>query len=158
MLNLSPSTVESLKTRRSCTLLMTSAADLFALQEIDLRRTLAGPSSPTSKHASARPTSWSRRARASRTLPRPSSACRSASASFDAQLQDLDAKIGPLEKKLYDGSVRNPKELTDLQKELDIFKANRGKLDDEGLQLIESLDAANRALSSAQARTGRNRS
>jgi predicted nucleic acid-binding Zn-ribbon protein len=46
--------------------------------------------------------------------------------------------------------VRNPKELTDLQKELDIFKANRGKLDDQGLQLIESLDSANRALTSAK--------
>src|SRR5688572_11468461 len=129
---------------------MTSAADLFALQEIDLlldaRRAIIADIDArlgeTDELVEARESVEDAAAALERLQKRQRE--------FDAQLQDLDAKIGPLEKKLYDGSVRNPKELTDLQKELDIFKANRGKLDDQGLQLIESLDSANRALSSAK--------
>ncbi len=48
---------------------------------------------------------------------------------------------------MYDGSVRNPKELTDMQRELDHFKAQRGKLDDEGLELIEAIEETTRLLS-----------
>jgi len=129
---------------------MTSAADLFALQEIDLlldaRRAIIADIDArlgeTDELVEARESVQDAAAALDRLQKRQRE--------FDAQLQDLDARIGPLEKKLYDGSVRNPKELTDLQKELDIFKANRGKLDDQGLQLIESLDSANRALSSAK--------
>ena len=129
---------------------MTSAADLFALQEIDLlidaRRAIIADIDArlgeTDELIEARESVEDAAAALERLQKRQRE--------FDSQLQDLDAKIGPLEKKLYDGSVRNPKELTDLQKELDIFKANRGKLDDQGLQLIESLDSANRALTSAK--------
>jgi predicted nucleic acid-binding Zn-ribbon protein len=129
---------------------MTSAADLFALQEIDLlidarRAIIADIDARLGENdelLEARESVEDAAAALERLQKRQRE--------FDSQLQDLDAKIGPLEKKLYDGSVRNPKELTDLQKELDIFKANRGKLDDQGLQIIESLESANRALASAK--------
>jgi hypothetical protein len=125
---------------------MTSAADLFALQEIDLRRdarraviadiearlgdtpevlaareaVIAAESNLKDLHAQQR--------------------------RLDARLEDLDAKMRPLETKMYDGSVRNPKELTDMQRELTHFKAQRSELDDEGLEMIEAIEAANSVL------------
>ena len=68
--------------------------------------------------------------------------CSDASATSTPSSQDLDAKMQPLEKKLYDGSVRNPKELTDLQKEVDSSRPTRSDLDDQGLPLIEAIEAA----------------
>jgi predicted nucleic acid-binding Zn-ribbon protein len=125
---------------------MTSAADLFALQEIDLRRD------------ARRAVIADIEARLGET-PEVAAARESVSSAewnlkelqvqqrrLEAKLQDLDAKIRPLEKKMYDGSVRNPKELTDMQKELNRFKAQRSDLDDEGLEMIEAIEAANDVL------------
>jgi predicted nucleic acid-binding Zn-ribbon protein len=119
---------------------MTSAADLFALQEIDLlrdarRAVIADIESRLDEPEAVRGARDSvgdaeddlaGLQRLQRTL--------------ETKLADLDAKIQPIEKKLYDGSVRNPKELTDMQKELDHFKKQRGKLDDEGLELMEAIE------------------
>jgi predicted nucleic acid-binding Zn-ribbon protein len=129
---------------------MTSAADLFALQEIDLmldarRAVIADIDSrvgETEELIEARESVDDAAFALERLRRRQKEA--------ETQLQDLDAKIGPLEKRLYDGSITNPKELTDLQKELDSFKAQRGKLDDQGLELIESVEKANRALEAAK--------
>jgi predicted nucleic acid-binding Zn-ribbon protein len=129
---------------------MTSAADLFALQEIDLQRDarraiiadIEARLGETEELVEARESVDDSAFALERLQKRQRE--------FDAQLQDLDAKIGPLETKLYDGSVRNPKELTDLQKELDMFKANRSRLDEQGIQLMESLDTATQALAAAK--------
>src|SRR6266480_4124416 len=117
---------------------MTSAADLFALQEIDLRRDarraliadIEARLVETEELIDARGSVASAEAALTDV--------RRQQADIETQLDDLDAKIQPLEKRLYDGSVRNPKELTDLQREVDSLKARRSKLDDEGLALLEA--------------------
>jgi uncharacterized protein len=129
---------------------MTSAADLLALQEIDLRRDgrraliadIESRLGETDELKAARDSA----SRAAAELEQ----LRRRQHDIDSQLQDLDAKINPVERKLYDGSVRNPKELTDMQKELDIFKGRRSKLDDTGLELIETLEAAAKSLEQAK--------
>jgi predicted nucleic acid-binding Zn-ribbon protein len=129
---------------------MTSAADLFALQEIDLRhdtrRALIADIETrlveTEELINAREGVTAAEAALDDLKRRQRD--------LDAQLQDLDAKVQPLEKKLYDGSVRNPKELTDLQHEVESFKKRRSALDDEGLSLLESVEAATRGLESAR--------
>jgi uncharacterized protein len=129
---------------------MTSAADLLALQEIDLRRDgrraliadIESRLGETDELKAARDSA----SRAAAELEQ----LRRRQHDIDGQLQDLDAKINPVERKLYDGSVRNPKELTDMQKELSIFKGRRSKLDDTGLELIETLDAATKSLEQAK--------
>jgi uncharacterized protein len=130
---------------------MTSAADLFALQEIDLRhdtrRALIADIESrlveTEEVLAAREAVSDAEA-ALEDLKRRQR-------DLDGRLEDLDARIQPIEKKLYDGSVRNARELTDLQKEVDSFKARRRVLDDEGLSLLESVEAATTAFSAAQA-------
>lgn len=134
---------------------MTSASDLYALQEIDLQRDarkgiIADVESrlgETDELYEARDTLEDSTAGLERIRKRQRE--------FEAQLQDLDAKIKPLETKLYDGSVRNPKELTDLQKELDSYKVRREKLDEQGLALIESVEAATRSLETARSELAR---
>jgi uncharacterized protein len=128
---------------------MTSAADLLALQEIDLRRDgrralIADIESRLGETDELR----AARDSANRAVAELEQ-LRRRQHDIDSQLQDIDAKINPVERKLYDGSVRNPKELTDMQKELNIFKGRRSKLDDTGLELIEALDAASKALEQA---------
>jgi predicted nucleic acid-binding Zn-ribbon protein len=131
---------------------MTSAADLLALQEIDLRRD------------TRRALIADIEARLGETEEMIAAREQVAAAEADVEkLQaqqrlledtssDLDAKIQPLEKKLYDGSIRNPKELTDLQRELQSLRARRSSLDDEGLKLMESLEGASAAAAEAERR------
>jgi predicted nucleic acid-binding Zn-ribbon protein len=130
---------------------MTSAADLLALQDIDLKRDsrralLADIESrlgETEELIAARAAV----AEAEAALE----VLRRQQRDLDAQLQDLDAKIAPFETKLYGGSVRNPKELTDLQKEVDSLKARRGKLDDDGLNLLDAVENATNELAAQRA-------
>ncbi len=119
---------------------MTSAADLYALQEIDVRRdarraVIADISSRLDEPESVREAREAVEDCESDLL-----SLQRLQRNFDARLADLDAKIQPLELKMYNGSVRNPKELTDMQKELAHLKTQRGQLDDEGLELIVAVE------------------
>jgi predicted nucleic acid-binding Zn-ribbon protein len=125
---------------------MTSAADLFALQEIDLRRD-ARRAVIADIESRLDETEAVRAARESvEDSENDLQGLQRLQRNLDARLADLDAKLKPLETRMYDGSVRNPKELTDMQRELDHFKAQRSKLDDEGLELIEALEETTRLL------------
>jgi predicted nucleic acid-binding Zn-ribbon protein len=98
---------------------------------------------------------------------------RRTSAAMDAELADvrraqrriegevagLTARIEPEEKRLYDGSVRNPKELQNIQHELENLKDQRAKLEDQLLEVMTNLDrverdqaAATRKLAQEEAR------
>lgn len=125
---------------------MTSAADLFALQEIDLRRD-ARRAVIADIEARLDETQEVRDARqAVEDTEGDLQGLQRLQRSLEARLADLDAKLQPLETRMYDGSVRNPKELTDMQRELDNLKRQRGKLDDEGLELIEAVEETARLL------------
>jgi predicted nucleic acid-binding Zn-ribbon protein len=121
---------------------MTSPADLYGLQEVDLRhdarRALIADIETrlveTPELLNAREEAADAEAQAER--------LRRDQRELEAQLQGLDAKIGPLETKLYSGEIRNPKELSDLQKEVELLKAQRGKLDDEALAGLEVIEVA----------------
>jgi hypothetical protein len=125
---------------------MTSASDLFALQEIDLRRDarraviadIEARLGETPEVVAAREALVAAEANVKD--------LQAQQRRLEAKLEDLDAKMRPLETKMYDGSVRNPKELTDMQKELNHHKAARSELDDEGLEMIEAIEAATSVL------------
>jgi predicted nucleic acid-binding Zn-ribbon protein len=129
---------------------MTSAADLYALQEIDLRRD-ARRAVIADIESRLDETEAVRNARqAVEDAEDDLAALQRLQRNLDARLADLDAKIQPLEKKLFDGSVLNPKDLTDMQKELDNLKKQRGKLDDEGLELLEAVEETTALLTQSQ--------
>ena len=62
--------------------------------------------------------------------------------SAEWEIEGLTNKITTLEQKLYDGSIRNPKELTNLQHEVDGLKARRDQLEDEVLGIMDQVELA----------------
>jgi predicted nucleic acid-binding Zn-ribbon protein len=128
---------------------MTSAADLFGLQEIDLardsRRALVADIESRFDEPEALRDAREQVTAAEAALDD----IRREQRDVDSQLEDLDSKISPIDKKLYDGSVRNAKELTDLQKEVEHLRERRRALDEQGLSLMERSDAAVAALDRA---------
>ena len=132
---------------------MTSAADLFALQEIDLRRDakraliadVEARLGETDELVEAREAVADAQAGLDRLKKRQRD--------LDNELTDLDAKMRPLETRLYDGSVRNPKELSDMQKEFENLKKRRGELDDAALAMMESQERAQKTVDEARPTT-----
>ena len=134
---------------------MTSPADLYGLQEVDLRRDsrraliadIESRLGETDDLVAAREEANDAKAQAQR--------LRKEQRLLESQIQDLEAKIKPLEEKLYGGSIRNPKELSDLQREVESFKAHRSKLDDEGLAGLEVVEVAQATAREAAAELNR---
>ncbi len=58
------------------------------------------------------------------------------------QVDDLQAKITPLRQQLYSGTVKSPKELTSLQREVELFEAQRISLEDRVLEIMTQVEAA----------------
>lgn len=58
------------------------------------------------------------------------------------EVSDRATKIGEIEKKLYSGTVRNPKELSGLQTEVEHLKDALSEVEERGLEVIDQADAA----------------
>lgn len=72
----------------------------------------------------------------------------------EAEIESLTARIDPEEKRLYDGSVKSPKELSSIQHELDLLKQKRFALEDvllENLTRLEGLEAEQQRAATAAA-------
>jgi hypothetical protein len=65
-------------------------------------------------------------------------------------IEDVQAKVAPLEKKLYGGTVRIPKELTSLQQDVEHLKKHKSELEDETLEVMGELEEAEADLRSKQ--------
>ncbi len=63
---------------------------------------------------------------------------------LDLEAGDLLAKIAPLEKKLYSGQVRVPKELQALNQDVEMLKRQRRELEDAELEVMLELDDTQR--------------
>jgi predicted nucleic acid-binding Zn-ribbon protein len=58
------------------------------------------------------------------------------------ELSELGAKIAVVEKKLFGGSLKNPKELMAFQQDLDILKTQRGEREDKLLVLMMDVESS----------------
>jgi uncharacterized protein len=67
-----------------------------------------------------------------------------------AKVDDLTAKIKVLEERLYSGRVTSPKELTSLQKDVELVRGHRLPLEDRSLELMEAVENAEKGISSAE--------
>jgi hypothetical protein len=63
----------------------------------------------------------------------------------------LKAKIAPAEEKLYSGVVKNPKELTDLQADVEQLKRQLSSVEDRDLEALTSLESAQSEFRTAEA-------
>jgi hypothetical protein len=65
----------------------------------------------------------------------------------DWELIDLSAKIAVVEKKLYGGSLKNPRELTGFQQDWEILKTQRGGREDKLLTLMMDVESSQQDVS-----------
>ncbi len=68
----------------------------------------------------------------------------------EREVDDLTEKIRPLEKKLYSGTVNNPKELASLQEDIQSIQARKRILEDNELEVMTQLEEAERAFADAR--------
>ena len=62
--------------------------------------------------------------------------------SAEWEIEDLVNKLTTAEEKLYSGRIKNPKELTSLQHEVDGLKARRNQLEDKALEIMDQVELA----------------
>lgn len=130
---------------------MTSVAELYSLQELDLALDANRAALADVQAALGEPEELEE---ARRTEVARQEALRAAEKQFkerELEADDLRSKIEPVEKRLYQGSVSNPKELADLQRDVESLKRRRSELEDQALEAMEALEQAQQALSDAQA-------
>lgn len=64
---------------------------------------------------------------------------------LDYKIEDIRARVKKEEKKLYDGSVKNPKELGQLSHDVDLEKEKISKLEDQALSNMDAVEVASAA-------------
>ena len=130
---------------------MTSIAELFAFQEIDLE--LNSCKSELEEVESELGETEELLAAKTIVVDR-GNALDEAEKAFserEAEADDLKAKIDPVQEKLYKGSGLNSKELEDLQLDLDSLRRRRSELEDRALEAMAVVEAAQQAVSDAEA-------
>jgi predicted nucleic acid-binding Zn-ribbon protein len=70
---------------------------------------------------------------------------------IEAEAEPIKAKIAAADEKLYGGSVRNPKELSDLQADVEQLKRQLSAVEDRDLEALGALESAEQELREAEA-------
>ena len=134
---------------------MTTAAELFALQETDLAIDSA-VARLTEAEARLGETEEliNARERMDRCRERVHE-IRGRQKDVDLLAEDVRGKAGEIEKKLYGGTVRNPKELEDLEADLTSLRGQLRKREDALLEVMLELDEAEEDMKEAEAALAR---
>jgi len=67
-------------------------------------------------------------------------------------VEEVQVKIQPLEEKLYGGTVKSPKELVDLQQDVDSLKGRQRELEDRALEAMSLAEEAEKEFREAETR------
>lgn len=130
---------------------MSDVADLYALQELDLRVDALHAAAAAAEAGLAEPEAL-REARdevETRALALHEAERRLRELEFE--VQSVSEKIATLEKKLYGGAIGNPKELADLQHDVESLQRRKRALEDQTLDAMAAVEEAQQALASARA-------
>jgi uncharacterized protein len=68
------------------------------------------------------------------------------------KVEEVRIKIRPLEEKLYGGTVKNPKELVGFQQDVDSLKARQRELEDRDLEAMSAVEEVERGLAETERR------
>ena len=131
---------------------MTLIADLYALQEIDsqIDQHERALEDIRARYGESEAAAEARAEVAEYTAALPDLEARQRD--LELQVASLKDKAAPVERKLYDGSVTNPKELTDLQRDLEQITRQRQELEEELLTVLEQVEAKRAGLQAARER------
>jgi hypothetical protein len=75
--------------------------------------------------------------------------------SAEWEAEDLATKLKAVEEKLFGGSIRNPKELANLQREAEDIRARRRRAEDRALETMGEVEAATAAVTTMTGDLGR---
>jgi predicted nucleic acid-binding Zn-ribbon protein len=70
--------------------------------------------------------------------------------SLEGEIDDVAAKIKKGEDELYGGRINNPKELSNLQHEVELLKAKRDQLETKDLELMERVESVEDGMAALQ--------
>jgi hypothetical protein len=70
---------------------------------------------------------------------------------LDWEIDDLSAKLKDMEKDLYSGRIKIPKELSSLQHEIAALKARRTQLEDKSLSIMEQIESSRSSVEKTEA-------
>lgn len=68
--------------------------------------------------------------------------------SLEWEVDDLSGKLKRAEEELYSGRIKNPKELSNLQHDIEMLKGQRRKLEDKVLELMDQTDSSTQKVAS----------
>jgi predicted nucleic acid-binding Zn-ribbon protein len=60
--------------------------------------------------------------------------------SAEWEIEDISTKLAPAEKKLFSGDIKNPKELSNLQHEVEVLKTKRNQMEEKTLEIMEQAE------------------
>ena len=60
--------------------------------------------------------------------------------STEWEIEDISTKLAPAEETLFSGRVKNPKELSNLQHEVEMLKAKRNQTEEKALEIMEQVE------------------
>jgi hypothetical protein len=60
--------------------------------------------------------------------------------SAEWEIEDISTKLTPAEETLFSGRVKNPKELANLQHEVEMLKAKRNQMEEKALEIMEQVE------------------
>jgi predicted nucleic acid-binding Zn-ribbon protein len=66
--------------------------------------------------------------------------------SLEREADDISAKLKVSGEELYSGRVHNPKELSNLQHDIELLKTNRSKIEDKILELMDNIESHTKKL------------
>ena len=69
----------------------------------------------------------------------------------EALISDIQARLGPLETKTYDGSVGNPRELQSMEREVENLKKRLSEAEDSFLNILDEQEAAAKVVAEKEA-------
>jgi predicted nucleic acid-binding Zn-ribbon protein len=121
---------------------MSIAADLYSLQEIDIAVDRAVQRHQEIEDALEETEELKEARQESEERTKVSDALKGRQAELETEVEDIRAKAGEVEKKLYSGTVTNPKELSDLDADVKAIKAQAGRREDVLLSLLVELEEA----------------
>jgi len=62
--------------------------------------------------------------------------------SAEWEIEGISTKLSTAEETLYSGQVKNPKELSNLQHEVEVLKAKRNQMEEKALEIMEQVELA----------------
>src|SRR3990172_2090476 len=129
---------------------MTPAAELYALQELDLALDRASARLAEIEPALGESEELLEARRLADEKRQVVAQFRSRQADMETDVDDARAKASGVEKKLYGGTVRNPKELEDLQADVTSLQGQIRKREDALLAVLVELEEGEKELGEAE--------